>query len=280
MTELRRKMAEEMQLRGLSPQTQQSYIDAVRGLAKFYHRPPDQLGQEEIRNFFLHLINERGAARSTVTIYLCGIKFFYEKTLGREWTVFSVIRPQKRKKLPVVLSLPEVRHLLCLVENPVAAMALRMIYCCGLRLSEGIHLQVGDIDSQRMQVHVRNGKGGTDRYVPLPEKTLECLRAYWAVRRPKPWLFPMRNGTGPISDTSLQKTFKAVVRHSGIEKNASIHTLRHSYATHLLENGIDLRVIQELLGHKSPQTTSIYTHLTQKTVDRLQATVNYLMSEL
>lgn len=280
MSELRKKMTEDMQLRGFSAKTQKAYIDAVRGLAKHYRRSPDQLSEEEVRNFFLHLINERKAARSTVTVYLCGIKFFFEKTLGREWGVFELIRPQRRVKLPVVLSFEEVRHLLSLVVNPVAAMALRMIYSCGLRLSEGIHLRVEDIDSQRMLVHVRSGKGGRDRYVPIADRTLEYLRTYWAACRPRPWLFPVRSGCGPIGDTSLQKTFKAVVRQSEVEKSVSVHSLRHSYATHLLENGIDLRIIQEILGHRSPKTTSIYTHLTQKTVDRLQATVNHLMSEL
>ena len=280
MTELRKRMIEDMQLRGFSEKTRKSYVDAVRGLARFYNRSPDRLSEQEIREFFLHLINEKRAARSTVTIYLCGIKFFYEKTLGRDWPVFDLIRPQKSFKLPVVLALEEVRQLLSLVSNPVRQMALRMIYSCGFRLSEGLHLQVQHIDSKRMLVHVQSGKGGKDRYVPLPEKTLEYLRAYWSLCRPAPWLFPAKHGNQPLSDTSLQKTFKAVVRQSGIGKDVSIHSLRHSYATHLLENGIDLRVIQQILGHKSPQTTCIYTHLTRKTVDRLQATVNYLMNDL
>jgi len=273
-------MIHDMQLRGFSEKTQESYVGAVKGLAKFYMRSPDQLSEEEIRGFFLHLINERRAARSTVTIYLCGIKFFYERTLGKEWGVFDLVRPRKREKLPVVLALEEVRHLLSLVAKPVARMALRMIYSCGLRLSEGIHLRVEDIDSKRMVVRVSDGKGGKDRDVPLPEKTLEHLRAYWVLSRPRPWLFPAKSGARPLSDTSLQKTFKAVVRQSGIEKNVSIHSLRHSYATSLLENGMDIRVIQEVLGHRSPQTTAIYTHLTKKTVDKLHATVNHLMSEL
>jgi len=280
MSELRRRMIHDMQLHGFAEKTQESYVGAVKGLAKFYRRSPDQLSEEEIRDFFLHLINVRGAAQSTVTIYLCGIKFFFEKTLGKQWGIFKLVRPKKRMKLPVVLTLDEVRHLISLVRNPVAGMALRMIYSCGLRLSEGIHLQVADIDSKRMVVRVRAGKGGKDRDVPLPEKTLQHLRAYWVILRPRPWLFPARSGTEPLSDTSLQKTFKAALRQSGITKNASIHTLRHSFATSLLEKGIDLRLIQETLGHKSPQTTTIYTHLTQKTVARLHATINELMSEL
>jgi len=148
-----------MQLRGLALRTQESYISAVKGLAKFYNRSPDLISEEEVRNFFLHLIKERGAARSTVTLYLCGIKFFYEKTLKRDWTVFHLVRPKKRVKLPVVLTFDEVRQLLSEVVNPVAKMALRMIYSCGLRLSEGIHLKVEDIESERMLVRVNNGKG-------------------------------------------------------------------------------------------------------------------------
>ncbi len=179
-----------------------------------------------------------------------------------------------------MLSLEEVRHLLSIVIHPVAAMALRMIYSCGLRLSEGIQLEVGDIDSQRMQVRVRNGKGGKDRYVPLAQRTLDHLRAYWTLSHPRPLLFPARNGQDPLSATTVQKTFKAALRQSGIEKNASVHSLRHAYATHFLENGIDLRVIQEILGHKSPKTTAIYTHLTQQSVDRLHTTVNLLMNDL
>lgn len=280
MTELRKKMTEDMQLRGFAAKTQKAYIDTVKGLAKFYNRSPDQLSEEEVRDFFLYLINERKASRSTVTVYLCGIKFFFEKTLGREWGVFELIRPKRRVKLPVVLTFEQVRHLLSLIVNPVAAMALRMIYSCGLRLSEGINLRIEDIDSHRMLVHVRNGKGGRDRYVPLAEKTLEYLRTYWATYRPRPWLFPARGGAGPIGDTTIQKTFKAVVRQSEVEKSVSVHTLRHSYATALLENGIDLRIIQEILGHSSPKTTALYTHLTKKTADRLETTVNHLMSEL
>jgi len=280
MSELRRKMIQDMQLHGFSEKTRRAYVGAVIGLAKFYNRSPDQLSEDEIRNFFLHLVNERKAARSTVTIYLSGIKFFYEKTLGRKWLIFDLVRPKRSVKLPVVLAQEEVRRLISLVENPVARMALRMIYSCGLRLSEGICLQVADIDSKRMLVHVRSGKGGKDRYVPLPEKSLEYLRTYWATLKPRPWLFPVKKGKEHISDTSLQKIFKAVVRQSGIEKNACIHSLRHSYATHLLENGIDLRTIQEILGHSCSKSTSIYTHLTQKSIDRLHATLNHLMAEL
>jgi site-specific recombinase XerD len=272
-------MIEDMQLHGYAEKTQQAYLAAVRGLARYYRRSPDELSAEEIRQFFLYLVNDKAVASGTLNIYLCGIKFFYERTLEREWTIFDLVRPKKRKKLPVVLSVYEVRFLLSLVAQPTQRMALRMIYSCGLRLSEGTHLKVDDIDSERMMVRVR-GKGGKDRYVPLPKRSLELLRHYWLTNRPGSYLFPSARGRDIIPCGTLHRTFKIVVRQSQIRKNASIHTLRHSYATHLLERGLNLRAIQEILGHTSPKTTSLYTHLTQKTIDTIHDTVNRLMADL
>jgi site-specific recombinase XerD len=280
MTTLRRRMLEDLQLRGLAPTTQQCYLDAVRQLAHHYRRPPDQLRDEELRQYFLFLLNEKKVAESTFRIHLYGIRFFYERTLQRPWPVFDLVRPRHIQKLPVVLSLREVRSLLALVERPKARMCLQLIYACGLRLTEGTQLQVSDIDAQRMLVRVHQGKGGQDRLVPLAPRVLELLREYWRRQRPRPWIFPARDGSVPLPRTSLQKTFKAVVRQSGIPKDASIHTLRHSYATHLLERGVSLRVIQELLGHKNPRTTARYTHLTPPTLDIVHATITALMADL
>jgi len=273
-------MIEDMQLHGYSAKTQTAYLGAVRGLAGHYHRTPEDITQDELRSYFLYLVKERGVARSTLTIHLSGIKFFFEKTLKREWLIFNLVRPKKRTKLPVVLSPDEVKHILSLVKTPTVRMALTVIYACGLRLSEGLALKVQDIDSSRMLLWVRNGKGGKDRCVPLPERLLELLREYWKRHRPRLYLFPNQKNRKPLCATTLQKTFKVVLLQSGIHKEASIHTLRHSYATHLLERGINLRVIQELLGHQSPQTTARYTHLTDKSFHKLAETVNHLAADL
>lgn len=280
MSALRQRMVEDMQLRGLAEKTQKSYVDSVRGLAKFYGRSPEHLSEEEVRQFFLHLITQRRASSSTVRVYLCGIRLLYETTLKREWRVLDLVRPQARVKLPVVLTLEEIHQVFVLIRHPVVRPCLSAIYSCGLRLSEGAHLQVADVDGARMLVRVRNGKGGRDRYVPLPERLLEIMRSYWSERRPGPWLFPDRSGERPVSHCTLQKTFTAAWRQSGITKHASIHTLRHSYATHLLEHGVSLRVIQEVLGHQSPETTAIYTHMTPTISSTLATTVNRIMAEL
>jgi integrase/recombinase XerD len=280
MTTLRRRMLEDLQLRGLAPKTQQCYVAAVRQLAHYYRRPPDQLSDEELRQYFLYLRNEKKVAESTFRIHLYGIRFFDERTLTRPWPGFDLVRPRHIQKLPIVWSLREVRFLLGLVAHPKARMCLQLIYACGLRLTEGTQLQVSDIEAQRMLVRVHQGKGGKDRLVPLAPRVLELLREYWQRQRPRPWVFPARDGSAPLSPTSLQKTFKTVVRRSGIPNDASIHTLRHSYATHLLERGVSLRVIQELLGHRSPRTTARYTHLTPPTVDVVHATITALMADL
>lgn len=281
MTELRRRMIQDLQLHGYSEKTQKCYLGAVRCLAAFFRRPPDQLGEEELRQYFLHLINVKQAARSTVTQHLAGIKFFFETTLGRPFPVLGLVRPGKRVKLPVVLAREEVRLVLDLIRHPVARMVLTLIYACGLRLSEGCRVRIEDIDSARMLLWVRNGKGGKDRSVPLPAQVLHRLRRYWAQRHPPgPWLFTTSASGAPVSLSLPQKAFRVALEYSPVNKKASVHTLRHSYATHLLESGVDLRVIQALLGHSSASTTTIYTHLTQTVLEKLTGSIEHLMDGL
>jgi integrase/recombinase XerD len=280
MTELRQRMIRDMELHGLAPGTQQTYVEAVRHLAAHYRRPPDQLSEDEVRDFFVHLTKVRRLAPSTLRVHLFALKFLFQKTLARPWPVLNLIRVPRPKKLPEVLSREEVRLLLARVRRPAARMSLVMMYACGLRVSEANHLQARDIDSRRMVVRVRAGKGQKDRDVPLPRHTLDQLRAYWVQHRPHPWLFPSNNGLLPLSSGSARRCLQAAQRGSGITKDVSCHTLRHSYATHLLEEGVDLRVIQGLLGHRSLKTTFVYLHLTQGMLQAVHDTVNAVMANL
>ena len=288
MSELRKRMIECLQLRGLSERTQESYVRAVRQLGEHYHKSPDLITEEELRQYFLFLKNVKHYARTTTTIAICGIKFFFERTLEKDWTTFNLVRPAPEKKLPVILSLAEVRQILSRIRLPRYQVCLTTIYSCGLRLQEGTNLRVADIDSARLMIHVRHGKGAKDRYVPLPERTLQLLRQYWQQHHNPVLLFPaegrnhidLARSTEPMSKSSVQDAFHAALQESGNHKRASVHTLRHSWATQLLEAGVNLRLIQEWLGHSSPATTSIYTHLTVKAEQLGTAAINQLMSDL
>ena len=286
MTPLRQRLMQDLQLRGYSDRTVEAYVRAVAQLARFYHTSPDQLSEEQVRDYLLHLSTVQRVARGTHTIALCGIKFFYEQTLGQQWTVLDVARPKGEKKLPVVLSREEVWRILGAVRIPVYRACLTTIYACGVRLLEGAQLQVPDVDGDRQLLHI-HGKRRKDRYVPLPDATLSLLRDQWRTHRNPLWLFP--TGTrrhvaplrdpaiGPISRSSLQSAFGRAVKTSGVHKRAHVHTLRHSYATHLLEAGVALPLIQEALGHTSLRTTAIYTHLTRELRDAALEPINGLM---
>jgi site-specific recombinase XerD len=287
MNVLRQKMMEDLQLRGLAVRTQESYVQAVSQLAAHYHKSPDQITEEELRQYFLFLKNVKHVSRSTHTIALCGIKFFYEHTLKREWHMLDFARPAKEQKLPVVLSMQEVGQILSCVHYARYHVCLTTIYACGLRLLEGVSLQVKDIDGQRKMIHVRQGKGGKDRYVPLPDSVLVMLRQYWLTHRNPLWLFPSIHALlAPeqtsqfMHETGVQRAFRAALLESGVKKEATVHTLRHSYATHLLEAGVNLRVIQGYLGHASPKTTAIYTHLTSVVNAQASETINAIVERL
>lgn len=289
MTPLRQRMLEDMQLRGFAPRTQEAYVHAVRQLAAHFHKPPDQITEDDLRQYFLYLTTVKHFARASFTIALCGIKFFFARTLSRDWTLLELVRPAREKKLPVVLSREEVQRILGGVRLPVYRACLITIYVCGLRLLEGAQLQVADVDSARGLLHI-HGKGGRDRYVPIPGATVALLRTHWRTHRSPHWVFPApvrrgRNyfvppGAGPISRSSLQSAFVRALRQSGIFKRAHVHTLRHSYATHLLEAGVNLRLIQTYLGHTSARTTQIYTHLTPEIREAAADPINRLMQGL
>ena len=288
MTQLREKMKGDLQLRGLAEKTQQAYIKAVEQLAVHYNKAPDQIGEEEVRAYFLYLKKEKKASRSAQTIAICGLKFFYEQTLQKEWGVFTLVRAPKEKKLPVVLSQPEVYRILERLTHPTYRMCLTTIYACGLRISEACQLQVGDIDSQRGWLHIHQGKGRKDRYVPLPIVLVPQLRQYWLTHRHHKWLFPSRPAKGASSagvssfrhPSGTQRAFKLALEESGVSKKAVVHTLRHSWATHLLEAGINIRQIQQWMGHRSIQTTTRYTHLTQTAAVSASEIINELMAGL
>ena len=228
-----------------------------------------------------------------MTIALSGIKFLYERTLQRHWATLDLVRPPREKKLPVVLSVSEVEQVLRCVHLPRYRICLStmvrlrspQVYACGLRLQEGVHLQVGEIDGERRLMHVRHGKGNKDRYVPLPPRLLETLRGFWRSHRDPTWLFPgslrsEAHASAPMCESGVQRAFRAALRESGLPKPATVHTLRHSYATHLLEAGVNLRVIQVYLGHASPTTTALYTHLTRQAEDRVVETLTPVLDAL
>jgi len=279
---------QDLQLRGMAPSTQDDYVRAVRKIAEHYNKLPDQITEDELREYFLYLKNVRKLGRSASTLAMCGIKFFYTYTLRRDWPTLTLVRAPHEHKLPVVLSQQEVKRVLSSIRIFRHYACLTTIYSCGLRLTEGTHIQIGDIDSDHMLLHVKLGKGGKDRFVPMPITLLLMLRKFWKTHRNKLWLFPapgrsgthMSTATEPLPRSSIQIVFKAAVHECGIVKNVSVHTLRHSYATHLLEKGVNLRLIQEYLGHKSPKTTAIYTHLTAKVKDSGYKAINELSDEL
>jgi integrase/recombinase XerD len=287
-TPLRQKLIEDMQLHGLSSRTQEVYVVAVRQLAEHYGKSPDRINEEELRQCFLYLSQVRKVSPSTFQIALSAIKFFFEYTLQRGWATLELVRPAREQKLPVVLSVEEVGRVLARVHRARYRFCLSAIYACGLRLQEGIHLQVGDIDSQRMFIHVHRGKGSKERYVPLPRSLLELLRQHWSSHHHPVWLFPdsrWEGGAsaapaGPVHHRGVQRAFKFALVESGIQKDATVHTLRHSYATHLLEAGVSLRLIQAYLGHASPDTTIICTHLTPQVEAPAVAAINRLVGRL
>ena len=261
----------------------------MRQLSEHLGRSPERSTPEDLRQYFIHLKTQKRFSRQSSTQAICAIKLFWEKTLQRAWPAeLEFVRATPQFKLPVVLSAAEVRRILAQVQLPEHRTALTLIYSCGLRLGEALNLEVSHIDSQRMFLHIGAAKGNRDRYVPLPQRTLSLLREHWKTHRHPRLLFPAKGhggqgaptATEPLCRTTLQRAFRLALKASGVQKAAHIHTLRHSYATHLLEQGENLRQLQVNLGHRSPVVTARYTHLTTLCQTQHQQRLDRLMADL
>ena len=259
MTPLRQRLVEDMQVRNLSPHTQKCYVQQVSRFARHFKKSPETLGPEEIRSYQVYLTNEKRLAPGSILIAVAALRFLYKVTLHRDWTLEDVIpTPKKPQKLPVVLSPEEVRHFLSCVASPKHRTILTTCYAAGLRISEAVRLKPTEIDSQRMVIRVDQGKGQKDRYVMLSPRLLEILRNWWRLEKPKPWLFPSNIPGRHITRFAVEDACQEARRVSGISKPVSPHSMRHAFAVHLLEHGIDVRRIQLLLGHRSLATTARY----------------------
>lgn len=261
MTPLRQRMIEDMQIRNLAPSTQDTYVGHVARFARHFGTSPSLLGPKEIRDYQVHLIKERELSPAMLAQVVAALRFLYGTTLRRTWAVEAIPCPKTCRKLPVVLSPQQVATFLAAIRNLKHRALFMTIYGCGLRATEAVHLRAEDIDSQRMLLRVQYGKGGRQRQVPLPTQLLEVLREYWKQHRPHLWLFPGKCTNRPMSTASVQYACRKISHEVPEIPNVTPHCLRHSYATHLLEAGVDLRTIQAMLGHSRVSTTAIYTHV-------------------
>lgn len=288
-TEWHQKMIKALQVNGKGERTQESYVRAMRMLVEFYDKMPDLITEYELQDYFIHRKNVTGWSPATMRICYSGIKFFFLHVLQRQWHLLDIIRAQSEKRLPAVLARAEVRSIFSQVKTFHNYAYLATVYSCGLRLQEGLYLEVADIDGERKMIHVHRGKGAKDRYVPLPESTYDLLRRYWVTHRNPRLIFPAlgrggQNGPSaenPMSIEAVRGAFRKAKFAAGIKKKGvSVHTLRHSYATHLLEAGVNLRVIQKNLGHARLETTMVYLHLTNKGQEDAYHIINNEMEDL
>jgi integrase/recombinase XerD len=261
VTPLRQRMLEDLQIRHYSPTTIRIYLHAVTEFAQHFDKSPDQLGPEHIRQYQLCLIKEKKVSRPTFIQVVCALRFLYAHTLNRKISMERIPFPRRERKLPLILSREEVKALLEASANLRHGTVLAILYGCGLRVSEVTQLKVSDIDSARNVLRVRHGKGGKDRQTLLPAKLLELLRCYWRSQRPTDWLFPSADSTRPISPKAVFLACRKAAQKAGISKPVHPHSLRHAFATHLLEAGVNLRTIQILLGHANLETTARYLHV-------------------
>lgn len=270
MGKLHDQMQEDLLLKAYSPHTRRSYLRCARHFAKHHMRSPEEMGEQGVRDFLLHLVRDRKASPATLDMYVNALKFLYNVTLKRPEEVKGISHPKRPKTLPVILSPEEVLRIFAAIRSVKHKAIIATAYAGGLRISEVCGLRIADIDSQRRRIHVRSGKGKKDRYVMLGESLLALLRQYYQKVRPQgEYLFPGHNPHRPICTTAVSQVLRKVVRQTGLAKKVSMHTLRHCFATHLLEAGTDIRILQVLLGHSSIRTTLRYTHITDRLVQKL-----------
>jgi site-specific recombinase XerD len=279
MSPLRRRMIEDMTVRNLSPATQRSYIHAVAKFSRFFGRSPDRLGLEDVRAFQVHLVS-KGISWPALNQTVCALRFFYGVTLGHGEIPERIPYAREPRKLPIVLSADEVVQFLEAIPSLKTRTALTTAYAAGLRASEAVGLKVADIDSSRMVIRVEHGKGGKDRYVMLSAQLLGILRVYWRLARPADWLFPGRDKSGPINVQVLYSACRSAGIAAGLGKRVTVHTLRHSFATHLLENGTDIRIIQVLLGHSNLSSTARYTQVSSGLISKTPSPLDRLRLEV
>jgi len=276
MSELRRLMLQGMTVRGMSPRTQRSYVSAVRRLAKHYRRSPDVLTMDEVQSYLAHMIEVEKLSWSTCSVAANAFRFLYHVTLRRAATDFVVPRPRQPQKLPEILSCEDVSRLFASVEHPKHRLLFEAIYACGLRVTEAIQLKVRDIDRDRMTVRIEQGKGRKDRYVPLSKRLLRRLEKYWATASPRHWIFEGSTPDRCLHVTAAQKAYTLAKLRAGIQKHGGVHALRHAYATHMIESGVDVLTVQRMLGHRSVSTTMRYFHLSQARVAIVRSPLDLL----
>jgi integrase/recombinase XerD len=276
MTPLRQRFIDDLRLRNYSSRTIEAYVAGVARLAQHFNRSPDQLGPEHVRGLQIELLRRR-VSWSLFNQTVCALRFFFNITLGRPEVLPFIPYGKRPKTLPCVLSPEEVLRFIEAAPAGRARLLLQTAYACGLRIEELLHLRVGDIDSARMVIRVRQGKGRKDRLVPLSPRLLAELRSYWQWQRPQTWLFPGQRPEQPLTASHLQRLCQRLVVQLGLTKRATPHTLRHSYATHMLEAGVDLRTLQAILGHNSLQTTATYLHVSTQRLQQLPSLLDRLM---
>jgi integrase/recombinase XerD len=278
MTPLRKRMTDELELRGFAPKTVKLYVDCVARFARHFNQTPEKLGREEVRTYFLYMLHERKVALGTYKQALAALRFLYRWVLNRGDVVQDIHAPGSGRRLPVVLSFDEVHRFFAAIPSFKHRTLLMFAYAAGLRVAEAANVRVNDIDTERMVIRVVQGKRKKDRYTVLSPLLLDMLRHYWWAARPKDYLFPGRGKSGVVRSSTIQHTCIEARKRAGLTKQVTPHTLRHSFATHLLEAGTNLRVIQELLGHASPRTTAIYTHVSTELIAQTKSPLDLLVA--